>query len=45
VTIRRPRRLVLLPGDAHGTDLLSGSKGAKVRSVIIDFLSEHSHAP
>ena len=39
------RRLVVLPGDAHGTDLLTGSNGAQVRSLIIDFLSEHSHAP
>jgi hypothetical protein len=39
------RRLVVLPGDAHGIDLLSGPNGARVRSMIIDFLSEHSHAP
>jgi hypothetical protein len=32
-------------GDAHGTDLLTGPNGAKVRSMIIDFFSEHSHAP
>jgi hypothetical protein len=39
------RRLVVLPGDAHGIDLLSGPNGARVRSMIIDFFSEHSHAP
>jgi pimeloyl-ACP methyl ester carboxylesterase len=39
------RRLVLMPGDAHGTGLLTGPNGARVRSMIIDFLSEHSHAP
>ena len=39
------RRLEVLPGDAHGTDLLTGPNGAKVRFMIIDFFSEHSHAP
>jgi hypothetical protein len=39
------RRLVVVPGYAHGTDLLTGPNGAKVRSMIIDFFSEHSHAP
>jgi pimeloyl-ACP methyl ester carboxylesterase len=39
------RRLVVVAGDAHGTDLLTGPNGARVRSMIIDFLSEHSHAP
>jgi pimeloyl-ACP methyl ester carboxylesterase len=38
------RRLVLLPGDLHGTGLLTGPNGAKVRSMIIDFLVQHGHA-
>ncbi len=38
-------RLEVLPGDAHGTDLLTGPNGAEVRSMIIDFFSKHSHAP
>jgi hypothetical protein len=36
---------VVVPGYAHGNDLLTGPNGAKVRSMIIDFFSEHSHAP
>jgi pimeloyl-ACP methyl ester carboxylesterase len=39
------RRLLLLPGDLHGTGLLTGPDGAKVRTTILDFLSEHGHAP
>jgi hypothetical protein len=39
------RRLVVVPGDAHGTELLTGPNGAQVRSTVIDFLSEHSHTP
>jgi pimeloyl-ACP methyl ester carboxylesterase len=38
------RRLLLLPGDLHGTGLLTGPDGAKVRTTILDFLSEHGHA-
>jgi pimeloyl-ACP methyl ester carboxylesterase len=44
-TAASSRRLVLLAGDRHGTGLLSGPSGAKVRSMILDFLSEHGHAP
>jgi hypothetical protein len=29
----------------HGTDLLTGPNGARVRSMIIDFFSDHSRAP
>ena len=38
------RRLEVLPGDAHGTALLVGPNGAKVRATIIDFLSKHDQA-
>jgi pimeloyl-ACP methyl ester carboxylesterase len=38
------RRLEVLPGDAHGTDLLTGPNGAKVQAMIIDFLSKYDEA-
>jgi pimeloyl-ACP methyl ester carboxylesterase len=39
------RRLEVVAGDAHGTDLLTGPNGAKVQATIIDFLSKHAQAP
>ena len=35
------RRLAILPGSAHGTDLLKGSGGARARALILDFLRSH----
>jgi hypothetical protein len=40
-----PRRLKVVAGDAHGTDLLTGPSGAKVRSMVIGFLSKQAHSP
>ncbi len=36
------RRLVELPGDAHGVDLLAGPRGKRVRDVIVAFLHRHA---
>jgi pimeloyl-ACP methyl ester carboxylesterase len=35
------RRLAILPGGAHGTDLLKGSGGARAQALILDFLRSH----
>src|SRR6266496_1649665 len=35
------RRLEVVPGTAHGTDLLGGQAGGRVQSMIVDFLSSH----
>jgi esterase/lipase len=34
-----PRDIQIIPGDAHGTDILSGPKGAEVEHAILRFLS------
>jgi hypothetical protein len=39
------RRLEVVAGDAHGTDPLTGPGGAKVRSIVIGFLSKQAHSP
>jgi hypothetical protein len=36
------RRLVILPGTAHGTDLLAGAGGARAQDLILDFLRSHA---
>jgi dienelactone hydrolase len=38
------RRLVVLPGQAHGTDLLKGTPGARARALVLEFLRQQSHA-
>jgi len=35
------RRLEVVPGAAHGTDLLNGAGGGRVQRTIVDFLSRH----
>jgi pimeloyl-ACP methyl ester carboxylesterase len=43
-SVRSPaRRLAILPGDAHGTDLLEGSGGARAQGLVLDFLRRHGH--
>ena len=37
---REPRTLALVPGTAHGADLLQGTEGAQARAVLRDFLRE-----
>lgn len=38
------RRLVVLPGQAHGTDLLKGAAGTRARTLVLEFLRQQSHA-
>jgi pimeloyl-ACP methyl ester carboxylesterase len=35
------RRLAVLPGTAHGTDLLKGSAGPRAQALVLDFLRKH----
>jgi pimeloyl-ACP methyl ester carboxylesterase len=36
------RRLLVLPGAAHGTELLGGAAGAKLQATLVDFLRGHA---
>jgi len=38
------RKLAVLPGFAHGTELLTGSTGPQVQAMILDFLRRYGHA-
>jgi len=40
--IRFLKRLVVVPGDAHGVDLLAGPTGDQIREAILSFLAAHS---
>jgi pimeloyl-ACP methyl ester carboxylesterase len=38
------RRLEVVGGDAHGTDLLAGAAGAKLQATLVGFLQAHASA-
>jgi pimeloyl-ACP methyl ester carboxylesterase len=38
------RRLEVVGGDAHGTDLLAGTAGAKLQATLVGFLQAHASA-
>ena len=42
VTPARVNRMLLVPGDDHGVDLLSDANGPRVRAAIIDFLDANT---
>jgi pimeloyl-ACP methyl ester carboxylesterase len=40
--VQRPdKQLEIVPGSAHGTNLLSGPTGAHVRALLLAFLRDH----
>ncbi|HEX8857705.1 MAG TPA: alpha/beta hydrolase [Actinomycetes bacterium] len=38
------RRLEVVAGEAHGTDLLGGAAGAKLQAIVVGFLQAHASA-
>ncbi|NLE74932.1 MAG: alpha/beta hydrolase [Actinobacteria bacterium] len=37
-----PKRIVMVPGFAHGSELLKGKEGAGAQRLVIDFLAAHA---
>ena len=37
------KQLLILPGSAHGTAILDGPDGSRVRALVVEFLRSHRH--